>query len=172
MVVEGGKRGVKLFSGVYERTIDDKNRLPIPAPYRKILEFELMDKPDRMLDLKFCQHSQGFVWIECLVRSTLEQEIEQARRNLVPRSEEWMIFWFGEIAKLERVRLDAQGRILIPQHYLELARITKRCKIAGADTYFTIWAPDQWELFQQKMCTPEKVNAVLMKARGATAERE
>lgn len=163
---------MKLFRDVYDRAFDDKNRVPIPAPFRKILEYEFLDRPDRTLEIRFRQHSAGFVWLDCLVGSTVEDEIKSATANLVPRSDEWMIFWLGEVANLVKVKLDAQGRILIPQRYLDMAKISRQCKIAGAGTYFTIWAPEQWELFQQRMCTPENIGAVLKKARGATAERE
>ncbi len=160
------------FRGVHDRAVDEKNRIPVPAPYRKILDYEFLESSDRVLELRIRQHSQGFVWLDCLVSSTVADEIEGARRNLMPRSEEWMIFWFGEIANLEKVKLDSQGRILIPRRHLDLARISKHCKIAGAGSYFTLWSPEQWDLFQQRMCTPENIEAVLKKSRGAATERE
>jgi len=160
------------FKGVYDRILDDKNRLPIAAPFRKILEYEFLDKSTRSLELRMREDPLGFVWIECLVNSVVEEEIKNAHRNLVPRSDEWMVFWLGEMANSVTVNLDGQGRILIPQEYLDRARISKQCKITGMGTYFTIWSHEQWEIFRQKKCTQERVSEVLKKVWGSSSERD
>lgn len=160
------------FNGVFDRTLDEKNRLPIAAPFRKILEYEFLDNPERSLELRLREDSLGFAWIECLANSVANGETEKALRRLTPRSEEWMVFWLGEKANSTTVNLDGQGRILIPQLYLERAKITKQCKVAGMGTYFTIWSPEQWELFQQKKCTQGRVDEVLKKVWGPIPDRE
>lgn len=161
-----------IFKGVFDRVLDEKNRLPIAAPFRKILEYEFLNNSERSLELVLREDPLGFSWLECLAKSIVDEETERALKKLTPRSEEWMIFWLGEKAKSVTVNLDAQGRILIPQLYLERAKIIKQCKLAGMGTYFTIWSPEQWELFQQKRCTQQRIDEVLKKVWGPTPERE
>lgn len=160
-----------VFKGVFDRLLDEKNRLPIAAPFRKILEYEFLNNPERTLELRLREDPLGFAWLECLTNSFVNEEIENALKKLTPRTEEWMVFWLGEKAKSVTVNLDAQGRILIPQPYLERAKITKQCKLAGMGTYFTIWAPEQWELFQQMKCTQQRIDEVLRKVWGLKSEQ-
>jgi DNA-binding transcriptional regulator/RsmH inhibitor MraZ len=52
-------------------------------------------------------------------------------------------FTFG----IKEDRLDGQGRILIPQFLLDHSGISKDVIIVGEIDYFTLWSPEQYQIF-------------------------
>jgi len=56
-------------------------------------------------------------------------------------------FTFG----IKEDKLDAQGRILIPDFILEHAGIHKDVVIVGEIDYFTVWSPENYEKFMEEV---------------------
>lgn len=51
-------------------------------------------------------------------------------------------------ANVVMVKLDNQGRILIPSQYKEYAKIDKEAIISGVGNFFEIWNPENFEEYQ------------------------
>ncbi len=47
------------------------------------------------------------------------------------------------------VKLDAQGRILIPNNFKEYAMIKQEAVICGVGNFFEIWNPESYEAYQK-----------------------
>ncbi|MDX9972735.1 MAG: division/cell wall cluster transcriptional repressor MraZ [FCB group bacterium] len=55
-------------------------------------------------------------------------------------------FFFGSIAE---VRLDAQGRMAVPQHLREYAGLDKDVVVLGVDNHIELWDREAWRAYQR-----------------------
>ncbi|MFN8161493.1 MAG: 16S rRNA (cytosine(1402)-N(4))-methyltransferase RsmH [Solirubrobacterales bacterium] len=120
------------FRGLYEHSLDSKDRLTIPARFRAALAEGVV-------------LSKGFdpcVW----VHTTSEFE-GLSERFLAPHSP------FGQDARRLRRRfhggafdekVDSAGRVRIPGALLEHAGLSGRCVVVGAGEYLEIWDAEAW----------------------------
>jgi MraZ protein len=121
------------FTGEYRRTIDSKGRLIVPAQMRGELEDEtvtLVASPDRCVEIW-----SGNEW-----RAYEQKLLEQRRSNAVARS---VVRRIAASARADRV--DRQGRLHIPDHLREWARIDRDCWVVGHLDHAEIWSPEGWE---------------------------
>jgi MraZ protein len=118
------------FTGEFCNTIDQKNRLSIPAKFRNSLDQE----NDKIFVL-----SKGFD--ECLFLYPLEEWkiVEEQLSSLSSIRDKNRNF----IRKITRhanyVRYDSQGRIAIPEILLNYANISKEALIIGVVKKIEIW---------------------------------
>lgn len=118
------------FTGEFCNSIDQKNRLSIPAKFRNSLEQE----NDKIFVL-----SKGFD--ECLFLYPLEEWkiVEEQLSSLSSIRDKNRNF----IRKITRhanyVRYDSQGRIAIPEILLNYANISKEALIIGVVKKIEIW---------------------------------
>jgi len=147
-----------VFSGTYEHNIDAKNRLAVPSQVRDTLERMRLGRT--LYVAPGPQRGSLSVWPE-------EHFLEMARR--LPRSpiphpaqrryEE--LFFSAAYA----VDIDNQGRILIPERLLQLARIGKQVVIIGVYDHLEIWNKQDFdELFSDFW---EQYTEIQQKARQA-----
>lgn len=122
-----------LFFGSHEHVLDDKGRTSLPKDFRDVLKQEPQDP-----------------WLtagaRCLVIYTAAAFDEvQARLNQGDLRD-------GEIIRLQRrilgnatrCRVDAQGRILVPQTLRRYAGLERDIVVAGRGTLIEIWDRDLW----------------------------
>lgn len=118
-----------MFTGTYQNTIDSKNRMIIPARYRDVLGGR-------------CMLTRGFD--RCLYIYSLEDYgvlVEKIRK--LPQSDrDVRKFIRAFFSNTEECNLDAQGRILIPQHLREYAGINKNLVTKGALDKIEIWSAE------------------------------
>ena len=118
------------FTGEFCNTIDQKNRLSIPAKFRNSLDQE----NDKIFVL-----SKGFD--ECLFLYPLEEWkiVEEQLSSLSSIRDKNRNF----IRKITRhanyVRYDSQGRIAIPEILINYANISKEALIIGVVKKIEIW---------------------------------
>jgi len=118
------------FTGEFYNSIDQKNRLSIPAKFRNALDQE----NDKIFVL-----SKGFD--ECLFLYPLEEWkiVEEQLSSLSSIRDKNRNF----IRKITRhanyVRYDSQGRIAIPEILLNYANISKEALIIGVVKKIEIW---------------------------------
>ena len=118
------------FTGEFCNSIDQKNRLSIPAKFRNALDQE----NDKIFVL-----SKGFD--ECLFLYPLEEWkiVEEQLSSLSSIRDKNRNF----IRKITRhanyVRYDSQGRIAIPEILLNYANISKEALIIGVVKKIEIW---------------------------------
>ena len=124
-----GISGEKMFTGTYQNSIDSKNRMIVPSKYRDLLGGHCMLARgfDRCLYIYSMQD-----W-DILVEKIAE--LKQSDRDVRKFIREFF-------SNAEECNLDAQGRILIPQHLREYAKITKDLVTKGAMDKIEIWSAE------------------------------
>lgn len=120
-----------MFYGEYEHTIDEKNRLTLPARFRHSFAngVVLARGIENNIDVF---PSEG--WNESMARiaelDPLTREGREMKRHV-----------FGGMARTE---LDRQGRVLVPPHLAQHARIGKEVVVAGVHDHLEIWDRAEW----------------------------
>ncbi len=127
------------FRGLYEHSLDSKDRLTVPSRFRASLSDGVV-------------LSKGFdpcVW----VHTTAEFE-QLSDRFLSPHSP------FGRDARQLRRRfhggsfdekLDSAGRIRVPKPLIEHAGLDGNCVVIGAGEYLEIWNADAWARQEEEL---------------------
>jgi MraZ protein len=121
-----------MFFGEYEHTIDDKNRLTLPARFRDALAGGVV--LTRGLD-------------ECLdvyARAAFDAMVEARLSPLDPFSKEardLKRFFFSAASDAE---LDKQGRVLVPPALHRHAKLGREIVVAGVHDHLEIWDRGAW----------------------------
>lgn len=124
------------FRGYYKHSVDSKGRVAIPTSYRQILpaktknELLLNKGRDNTIEVHPLIEWEKFEQNILLKLSKFQAESLRIRRLLQ--------------ANVVMVKLDFQGRILIPAQYKEYAKIEGEVIIAGVGNYFEIWHPKRF----------------------------
>lgn len=121
-----------MLLGEYEHTLDDKNRLTLPARFRQAFADGIV--VTRGMD-------------GCLFAYTRDDwgNLVQSRlATLDPLSKEgrrMQRFFFSGAAETE---LDKQGRVGVPAALLEHAKLGRDVVVAGVHDHLEIWDRDAW----------------------------
>jgi MraZ protein len=131
-----GRGRLQVFYGEYRHTVDEKNRLSIPAKFRAMLQgpgddsFYLTRGIDR-----------------CILICTKEVWQEMERRfcdhpitNPVARRFKRM-FYSGAQA----TTFDKQGRVALPQNLIEYAGLKRDVVLAGTSNGIEVWDAQAWD---------------------------
>ncbi len=126
-----------IFSFKYERSIDPKQRLPIPADIREGLDPEADGEAFYIIE-----GPNGALWL--WPERTFERLAGNIEPSLVPS---WQLMDFDEITfpEARRLRFDSAGRIRIPQEMLDRAGIGTRVVILGMRNHLELRDPEDWE---------------------------
>ena len=121
-----------MFTGTYQNSIDSKNRMIIPAKYRDLLGGK-------------CMLTRGFD--KCLYIYSMEDwEVLVEKISALKQSDRDVRKFIREFfSNTEECHLDAQGRILIPQHLKAYAGITKDMVTKGSMDKIEIWSAEVLE---------------------------
>lgn len=121
-----------MLLGEYEHTIDDKNRLTLPARFRN-------------------RFAEGIVVTRgmdgCLygyTRGDWQRMVETRLATLDPLSQEgrrMQRFFFSGAAEAE---LDKQGRLMLPGALIEHAKLGRDVVVAGVHDHLEIWDRAAW----------------------------
>ena len=127
------------FLGIYQYSIDAKNRLAVPAKFRQSLGKEnglvLAQGLEGCLNLYTAQSWQKLN--ERLETVPLKNKMDQ-------RAFKRMLF-----ASACEIEFDEEGRVLIPQNLVEYANLTGDAVIIGMGEKIEIWAKALWEKYQK-----------------------
>jgi MraZ protein len=121
-----------MLLGEYEHTIDDKNRLTLPAKFRQAF--------DKGLVL-----TRGIE--RCLVaypRDEWASTVESRLSELDPLSKEGRLmqrYFFSGAAEAE---VDKQGRVMVPSPLGDYAGLGKEVVVAGIRDHLEIWDRASW----------------------------
>jgi MraZ protein len=136
MWVEEQKGDVIDYQGTYNYSVDHKGRISVPAKFRKALAPEAdstyvitkgFDPPPPPYSLD--------QWMDFATALSGLPKTKKKSRNVVR--------WF--MANAERVQVDSQGRIKVPQHLLKYAQIEGDAVIVGVDDRMEIWNKKEYE---------------------------
>jgi len=124
----------RMFIGEYRHSLDNKNRLIMPAKFRDEL-------------------GQNFVITKgldnCLfIYSGEEWKIIESKLKALPMTNKdaraFVRFFFAGATECE---IDKQGRALIPSNLKEFAKIDKDAVIIGVSTRLELWSLEEWNKF-------------------------
>lgn len=126
------------FVGNHTVKTDAKNRIAIPATFRKLLAEN--DEKGFVL--------QKDIFQNCLILYPLSEwkaQVERLRNSLNPYNSKHKRFKSQFLRDTAEVALDSGGRILLPKRLMQLVNITKEIEVAGADTTIEIWSKKEYD---------------------------
>ena len=121
-----------MLLGEHEHTIDDKNRLTLPARFREALGGGVV--VTRGLD-------------ECLnvyARDEWTQMVEQSLAELDPLSREAREMERYFYSAAVEADVDKQGRVMIPAALTSYAKLARDVVVAGVRNRLEIWDREAW----------------------------
>lgn len=138
-----------LFLGEYEHTLDQKQRLAIPAELR-----EVMDEKVHGEGFIAAPGTNGSLWL--WPEKTFAQLAQSLGGSLVsdPKLQEFERMMFSQSA---RVPLDSAGRVRIPERLLQRFGLTGSIVILGVRDHIELMDPPSWKAEQERLqpMTPE-----------------
>lgn len=126
-----------MFIGEYQHSIDNKNRMKVPAKLKEGL-------------------SNVFIMTKgldgCLYAYPVDEwkKLEEKLKSLPITNKDaraFVRFIFSGAAEIET---DKQGRALIPQNLIEYASIVKDIVSIGVSTRVEIWSREKWNEYNEK----------------------
>lgn len=130
-----------MFRGTSPAKIDDKGRLKVPTEFRRLLEERY--GPDVFVTSVVGDSALLYpmeVWEEIESRLAKVPTNDRIKRRYLER-----VNYFGQ-----QLRLDAQGRTVLPQILRESADIVGEVVVSGRLDYLEIW---NRERFEKKLST-------------------
>jgi MraZ protein len=121
-----------MLLGEYEHTLDDKNRLTLPAKFRQAFEGGVVVSRglDGCLVVFTRDNWNSFVAAQLAGLNPFSREARQMNR-----------FMFAGAAETE---LDKQGRVMLPGALLAHAGLSREVVVAGVRDHVEIWDRDAW----------------------------
>lgn len=131
-----------MLIGEYIHTIDDKNRVSMPAKFRKELGKKIIITPG--LD-------------QCLFIFTTKEWTKVAKKLsssaddlsfLKNDQRSFNRFMFGRAAEVE---LDSIGRILVPDFLKERIGLKDKVALVGVEDRVEVWNDKAWNIYKEKI---------------------
>ena len=124
-----------LFKGEHHYSLDEKGRIVLPPKFRQALGSKVV--VTRGLD-------------ECVaVYAPAEwARNERKLRQLAVNRRDFVRFVF---ASAEEVELDRQGRMTIPAHLRQYAKIDREAVVVGVGSRLEIWSLENWQKYIAKV---------------------
>ena len=121
-----------MFFGTYEHTIDDKNRLTLPARFREALAdgVVLTRGLDACLDVYTRPQWAALVEARLAPLDPFSKEARDLKR-----------YFFAAASDAE---LDKQGRVLVPPALSTYAHLGREVVVAGVHDHLEIWDRTSW----------------------------
>jgi len=121
-----------MLLGEHEHTIDEKNRLTLPAKFRRAFVdgIVLTKGVDGCLD--------------AFPRDEWDRFVEERRPVLDPFSKEGRQLRRVVYSGASEGELDGQGRVMIPARLVEHAKLGKEVVVAGVGDRLEIWDRETW----------------------------
>ena len=126
-----------MFKGTFEHRIDAKGRLPVPAPFRRLIEH--MD-PSGVVAARLDECLAVYPrneWLKLESQLVLLPQLNRQSQAVVRRLA-------SQAADCE---LDSQGRILIPPVLRRAAGLQEDVVVVGVLNRFEVWPPSAWAGF-------------------------
>jgi MraZ protein len=143
------------LTGCHARSLDDKLRVAIPKPIRDQLGSDvthLVIAPGLNGSLDVFPPAEFH---------RLSQLISE--KSLDVRKYERMLF-----GRSEKVELDSQGRIRIPERLAALAGLSRDVVLLGVRNHVELWDADRWRKFEEENAA--EFDALALKALSRTEE--
>ena len=119
-----------MLLGEFEHTIDDKNRLTLPAKFRQALSGGLV----------ITRGMDGCLY--CYPQASWERLVEERLAGLDPLSREGRLMHRYFFAGASEAEPDKQGRVMLPASLTK--NIGREVVIAGVNDHLEIWDRAAW----------------------------
>ena len=149
-----------LLVGEYELTIDDKNRLLIPAEVRRSI---IPERDGEALYLIVGVNRKLWLYPELYY----EQLASSSRPQLVP-NEDVLAFEQLTFSNASRLEWDKQGRVLIPDKLLKRTGLDREITMFGAGNHMELWNRPDWEQYREALF--QRSSEIAFKAQQARRE--
>lgn len=126
------------LTGTYLRTLDDKRRVAVP----KRLKDEFGDP-----DLKHLYIAPG-AGRSLVIYSPAGFESLAAKLEGNPSQQNYLRLFYSSA---ERVDLDSQGRMRIPDRLAEYARLVHEAYLLGVQNHAELWDKQTWDEFSARL---------------------
>jgi len=129
------------FSGEYRFSLDNKKRVNIPAGIRKMLA------PDSEGTLVFTKGFEGCVYV---YPNDEWKRLTKKLNALDPfdvRNRDFIRLFVGPAFKTV---MDNQGRVLLPETILKMAKIDKDILLLGSLSKWEMWNPEIYEKYMNE----------------------
>ena len=121
-----------MLLGEYEHTVDDKNRVTLPAKFRQALAEGVV----------LTRGLEGCVY--AFARGDWERLVETHLAGLNPLSPDSRRMQRLFFAGAHEAELDKQGRVMLPGSLIEHGKLGRDVVIAGIHDHLEIWNRDTW----------------------------
>lgn len=127
-----------MLIGEYTHTLDDKNRLSLPAKFRKEMGKTVVVAPglDGCLSI-FTEKEWHRVSEKLSEFSMLQSDNRRFHR-----------FMFGQATQVD---VDSLGRILVPDFLKERAGLTAKAVVIGVQNHLEVWNDKQWANYKKSV---------------------
>lgn len=127
-----------MLIGEYTHTIDEKNRVSLPAKFRKEIGKKVILTPglDTCIFLFTTKE-----W------ANISGKLSQSSM-LNPDTRSFNRFLLGGAVEAE---IDGSGRILVPDFLKERAKLSEKVSVIGVSSRVEIWDEANWKEFKQKI---------------------
>ena len=121
------------FRGHYEHSLDSKDRLTVPAKFRKALS----DGVVLVAGLEPC------VWVfPAKGYESFSEQFIGTSSPLTKRGRVLRRHFHGESFD---DKLDSNGRVHLPKRLVEEAELAGTCVVIGMEDYFEVWNEKRWQ---------------------------
>ncbi len=142
MEVDGQSVQHPVLFGEYDLTVDDKNRLLIPAEVRRSIPAELGES----LFMSIGRNRVPWFWPE----KYYEHLASKIPSGMTP-GEDQLAFDQLFFAMATRITWDKQGRIQMPNKMLTRASIGKDVTLVGVRDHLELWNTAAWEAHRDEL---------------------
>jgi len=149
-----------LFLSTFQNKIDKKGRISIPATFRAALSKD--------------EEFSGIISYASFINRCIEScGIERIRKlstrieTLDPFSEERDAFATTILGGSVQLPLDSEGRVMLPEHLIEMAGIKEAAMFVGKGETFEIWEPKTFAEYAARAREVVRVNRLRLKSEGA-----
>ena len=132
-----------LLIGEYELTIDEKNRLQIPAEIRKSMDSE---RDGNAFFLVLGLNRKPWLYPE----RYYEQMVFQAQPEITPGQEQ-LDFDHLNFALADKRDWDSQGRMVIPEKTMRRTELNREVTLIGARDHLELWNRIDWESRREQL---------------------
>lgn len=128
--------GINMIIGTYFHTIDDKNRISLPSKFRKEMGRKVVVTPG----LDSCL----FIFTAKQWESISERLSGDGASMFRSDNRSLNRYLLGMAIEVE---VDAAGRMLIPEHLRDRAKLRSRAVFVGVRDRVEIWDEDSWKSY-------------------------
>ncbi len=128
---------MQIFRGTATNRIDAKGRVSIPARFRSIIEGDSMSAV-------YCHQSLNQPALEAGGRRLLN-EVETMLQRINAYSDEYDALSHTLIGASEELGMDSEGRIILPEHFRDYAKLETGVTFVGLGIRFQLWNPDAYQ---------------------------